>query len=189
MIEIARAISTDCKMLVMDEPTAALERGGDQADVQGDPETRWPRGSPIVYISHKLSEVFEIGDCVTVLRDGKIVGNRSRGGDPRRDRLRFRVRGLPGTDQDDAGQGRPGGVRSQQEHQGGDAPRGPEHQYRRSSRDVSFDLRKGEILGFYGLVGAGKTEVAQVLYGIDPYQGEILLEGQARPDQSASRRP
>jgi ABC-type sugar transport system ATPase subunit len=123
-------------------------------------------GITLVYISHKLSEIFEIGDYVTVFRDGEMVGTKpvkevASGGELVRMML--------------------GKVVVEQYI--------PSHSDYSTKlleaknlvngklRNVSFDLYKGEILGFYGLVGAGKTEVARVLYGLDDYQGEILIQG------------
>ena len=88
----------------------------------------------------------------------------------------IRVRGLPGAGEDDAGKG---GRSRSTSPAGTSRPRTllEARNIDAKLHDVSFELRRGEILGFYGLVGAGKTEVARVLYGIDPYQGEILFEG------------
>jgi ABC-type sugar transport system ATPase subunit len=175
VIEITRAISTDCKMLVMDEPTASLseEETRRMFKVIGKLKAK---GITIVYISHKLSEVFEIGDNVTVLRDGKIAGNRSV----------EEIRGAASCNSDSEAclelvKMMLGKVVLEEyiPSRNINAERLLEARHIKTAklRDVSFELRKGEILGFYGLVGAGKTEVAQVLYGIDPYHGELLLKG------------
>ena len=175
VIEIARAISTDCKILVMDEPTASLS----------EEETKRmfsvirklvAKGLTIIYISHKLSEVFEIGDQVTVLRDGKVVGNRGvkeirnqQGCDSDSDACLELIRMMLGK------------VVLEEYIPSGNiqAETLIEARHIKTDKlhDVSFELHRGEILGFYGLVGAGKTEVAQVLYGIDAYLGEIAFKG------------
>lgn len=175
VIEIARAISTDCKMLIMDEPTAALseEETGRMFKVI---RKLSAKGITIVYISHKLSEVFEIGDRVTVLRDGRVVGDRTvdeirngSGCDSESEACHELIRMMLG--------------KVVQEEYVPSRNRTEEtlleaRKIRTGKlKDVSFELRRGEILGFYGLVGAGKTEIAQVLYGIDPFQGEILMDG------------
>ncbi len=175
VIEIARAISADCKMLVMDEPTAALSEEETQRMFKV-VRKLVAKGITIVYISHKLSEVFEIGDCVTVLRDGKIVGNRTV----------EEIRNQTGCDSESEAcleliRMMLGKVVLEEyvpsENIREETLLEARNVCTRKLRDVSFALRRGEILGFYGLVGAGKTEIAQVLYGIDPYRGEILLEG------------
>ena len=176
VIEIARAISTDCKLLVMDEPTAALSEEETQRMFTVI-RTLVAKGITIVYISHKLSEVFQIGDNVTVLRDGRIVGDRrvaeirnTKGCNSDSDACLELVRMMlgkvvleeyvPSTN-----------IQAEKLIEA-------RHIETRKLHDVSFELRKGEILGFYGLVGAGKTEVARVLYGIDPYTGEVLYKGE-----------
>jgi ABC-type sugar transport system ATPase subunit len=175
VIEIARAISTDCKLLIMDEPTAALSE--DEARRMFAVIRKLvARGITVVYISHKLSEVFQIGDRVTVLRDGKIVDTRLVA-DIRNDRscsseseaclelVRMMLGKVVLEEYVPS--------RHIQEEKLIEA----RHLVTPKLHDVSFGLRKGEILGFYGLVGAGKTEVARVLFGLDPYEGEILFRG------------
>jgi ABC-type sugar transport system ATPase subunit len=175
VIEIARAISSDCKLLVMDEPTAALSEEETQRMFKVI-RTLVAKGITIIYISHKLSEVFEIGDNVTVLRDGEIVGNRNV----------EEIRNETGCDSDSDAclelvKMMLGKVVLEEyvpsKNIKAEKLIEARHIETRKLHGVSFELRRGEILGFYGLVGAGKTEVAQVLYGIDPYQGEILFKG------------
>jgi ribose transport system ATP-binding protein len=134
------------------------------------------KGITIVYISHKLSEVFEIGDNVTILRDGKVAGNRGVA----------EIRGATSCNSDSEAclelvRLMLGKVVLEEYIPSRNISKDYLLEARNIKtaklRDVSFELRKGEILGFYGLVGAGKTEVAQVLYGIDPYHGEIVLKG------------
>jgi ABC-type sugar transport system ATPase subunit len=185
VIEIARAISTDCKLLVMDEPTAALSEEEAQR-MFAVIRTLASRGITVVYISHKLSEVFQIGDTVTVLRDGTIVATRAVA----------EIRGQKSCNSDSEAclelvRMMLGKVvleeyvpsRNIQEEKLLEA----RHIETPKLHDVSFELRKGEILGFYGLVGAGKTEVARVLYGLDPCKGEILFRGSAIAVTSVSK--
>ncbi|MEI6875089.1 MAG: sugar ABC transporter ATP-binding protein [Spirochaetota bacterium] len=175
VIEIARAISTDCKMLVMDEPTASLSEEETQRMFKVIRKLV-AKGITIVYISHKLSEVFEIGDEVTVLRDGKIVETRGVA----------EIRNATSCNSDSEAclelvRMMLGKVVLEEYIPSRNVQPEGFLEVRNVStaklHDVSFELHKGEILGFYGLVGAGKTEVAQVLYGIDAYHGEILFEG------------
>ncbi len=175
VIEIARAISSDCKLLVMDEPTASLSED-ETRRMFGVVRKLAAQGITIVYISHKLGEIFEIGDRVTVLRDGRIVGTlgvgeiRNRAGcDSDSDACLELVRLMLGkVVLEEYVPGRNRGTENLLEVRNIGTGK---------LRNVSFGLRRGEILGFYGLVGAGKTEIARVLYGLDPYRGEILFAG------------
>ena len=176
VIEIAKAISTDCTMLVMDEPTAALSEEETQRMFRVVRKLA-AKGITIVYITHKLSEIFEIGDTVTVLRDGKVVATRGVA----------EIRAATGCDSDSDAclelmKMMLGKVVLEEYVPSANVRDEKILEVRNLStgklRDVSFILRRGEILGFYGLVGAGKTEIAQVLYGLDPYQGEILWKGE-----------
>jgi ABC-type sugar transport system ATPase subunit len=185
VIEIARAISTDCKLLVMDEPTAALSEEETQRMFTVI-RTLVAKGITIVYISHKLSEVFQIGDNVTVLRDGKIVG----------DRRVAEIRNTKGCNSDSDAclelvRMMLGKVVLEEYVPSSNIQAEKlleaRHIETRKLHNVSFELRKGEILGFYGLVGAGKTEVARVLYGIDPYKGEVLYKGRPMTGHTVSR--
>ena len=166
MVEIARAVSYDADILVMDEPTSALsEREVDRlfaiiADLKA-------RGSAIVYITHKIHEVFEIADEVSVLRDGSMVGSDTV---DRLDRDRLIAMMV--------------GRELTQLFPKGNTP--TEHvalSVRHLSlggvfSDVSFDVRAGEILGIAGLVGSRRTEVAETVFGLTrATSGEILIDG------------
>jgi len=167
-VEILRALSHDARILIMDEPTAALT----EADV-----TRLfaivrrlkERGVGIVYISHRLDELFQIADRVTVLRDGAWVGARDMADTNAAELVQMMV-----------------GRRIDNLFPKIAAPIGaPVLQARGlvrnpTTRDVSLEVRAGEIVGLAGLVGSGRSELAQVLFGITPAErGEIRLDGQA----------
>ncbi len=166
MVEIAKAISLDCKVLILDEPTSALTDRETALLFQVIRRLR-ERGVGVIYISHKLGEVFEIADRVTVLRDGQLVGTVETTEVTPDDIVRMMV----------------GRELSNLFNEKGRAPgevvlevkgltREP------AFRDVSFSLRAGEITGLAGLVGAGRTEVARALFGVDrPDAGEVLLAG------------
>ncbi len=175
VIEIARAISTDCKLLIMDEPTAALSEE-ESKRMFAVIRKLVDQGITVVYISHKLSEVFQIGDRVTVLRDGKIVDTRvvaeirnNKSCNSESEACLELVKMMLGKVV----------LEEYIPSRNIQAVKLLEARHIETPKlhDVSFELRKGEILGFYGLVGAGKTEVARVLYGLDPYKGEILFRG------------
>ncbi|MCU0513927.1 MAG: sugar ABC transporter ATP-binding protein [Anaerolineae bacterium] len=169
-VEIARALSLEARILIMDEPTAALT----EADVErlfGIVRLLRRRGVGIIYISHRLQEVFELADRVTVLRDGQYVGTApvQQVDEPQLismmvgrtiDNLFPKMPVQPGATVLE--------VR--------DLVRLP------TTRGVSFQVRAGEIVGIAGLVGSGRSEMAQVIFGVTPAQsGSILMEG--RPVQ------
>jgi ribose transport system ATP-binding protein len=170
MVEIAKALSFEPRVLIMDEPTAALN-AEEVAELFATLRRLKAQGVGIVYISHKMDELQQIADRVTVLRDGRSIATqrvadttvdaiiammvgrelaavpRAQAADARGDVV-LQVRGLT----------RRGGTR-------------PLH-------GVSFELRRGEILGFAGLMGAGRTELARAVFGADPVDGgEIRVQG------------
>jgi ribose transport system ATP-binding protein len=171
MVEIAKALSFDSRVLIMDEPTAALNPE-EVAELFRTVRRLKEQGVGMVYISHKMDELRQIADRVTVMRDGRTVGTR-RMADTHVDEIIAMMVGrelgaLPRAP--------------------ADAPRGAVAlQVRGLTRlsgsrpvhDVSFTLHRGEILGFAGLMGAGRTEVARAVFGADPVDGgEIHVHGQ-----------
>ncbi len=168
MVEIAKALSLEAKILIMDEPTSSLTLTETQSLIRVVKELR-AQGVAIVYISHRLGEVVELADRVVGLRDGRNAGELAKseithdrmvslmvGRDLEKDAapadaapkpVRFSVRGLR-------------------------TRRYPE-------RDVSFEIGRGEILGLAGLVGAGRSEAAQAIFGVDPpaAAGTLTLDG------------
>ncbi len=175
LVEIARALAAEARVVVMDEPTAALSEAeaGRLFEIVRDLKTR---GIAVVYISHRLDEIFALADRVVVLRDGRQVGSRPRTGLGRKELIQLMV----GRDlADEYPRRRPafGPVRLAVSG----LSRG------RAVRDVSFTVRGGEILALAGLVGAGRTETLRLVFGADRRDaGEILLDG--RPLQIRSPR-
>ena len=167
LVAIARALSAEAKVVVLDEPTAALsarEIGAVYALV----ERLKAEGKAILFISHKFDEVFRIADRWTVFRDGALV-DAGRIGDVTEDYL---VKLMVGREL--------GQVFPERRAALGETVlevSGLSHPT--EFADVSFDLRRGEILGFYGLVGAGRSEVMQALFGVTKAQGTVRLDGQA----------
>jgi ABC-type sugar transport system ATPase subunit len=167
MVEIARALSENPRLLILDEPTSALSNKEVESFFIVLKALK-ARGLAIVYISHKLSEIREICDRVVCLRDGENAGE----ADPRK------------CSEDDLVAMMVGRVLE---------PRGPDRRLRSGGspvlsvkglsgppfvQDISFDLGKGEILGFAGLMGAGRTELARLLMGVETRtKGEVLLSG------------
>ena len=165
-VEIAKALSRDAKILIMDEPTASLV----EADVQrlmGVVRQLRERGVGIVYVSHRLPEIFALADRVTVLRDGAHVATKDIGEVDERQLVSLMV-------------GRPiDSLFPKVEAAIGDTVLQVDGLNRgRQVRDISFSLRKGEILGIAGLVGSGRTELALTLFGMTPAtSGTVVLDG------------
>jgi len=167
LVEIARAIGAGARILVLDEPTASL--GGREVErLFGVIRELRAGGTGIVYISHRLEELPEVADRVTALRDGELVATHPMQAVSRADLIRMMV----GRDVSAVFPKRPmepGPTRL--------AVRGLTREAD-GIRDVSFDVRRGEILGLAGLVGAGRTETARLIFGLAPCdRGVIELDG------------
>ena len=169
MVEIAKAVSRECKLLVLDEPTAALTLPEVEELFKIMNDLR-DKGIGMIYISHRMDEINRISDRVTVMRDGEYVGTVNTAEVTKDDIVKMMVGRVIMGDQKAVSAVAP------------DAPVILEVNHLNAGKevkDVSFQLRKGEILGFAGLMGAGRTEVARALYGADVRQtGEIIINGQ-----------
>jgi rhamnose transport system ATP-binding protein len=165
-VEIAKALSINARILIMDEPTAALT----ESDVERLFELvrlLKQRGVGIIYISHRLQEVFQLADRVTVLRDGRYVDTRQVAETTEDDLIRMMV----GRTISDLFPKLPSEIK-------GDVLEVRNLSRPPQTRDVSLKVRAGEIVGLAGLVGSGRSEFAQVVFGIlSADSGEILLEG------------
>lgn len=170
MVEIVKAISFNCRILVMDEPTSSIS---DREVTQLFEIMRnlAAQGVGIIYISHKMSELNEVCDRVTVLRDGMYVGTRVVADTPRDELITMMVgRELDQYYTRDHVKDTP--VFFKCEH----IDDGKKHHKR--VNDVSFEVREGEIVGFAGLVGAGRSETMQCIFGLtSTATGTITLEG------------
>lgn len=164
LVEIAKALARRTRILVMDEPSAVLGEG-DLERLFRVIRSLQAQGIGVIYISHRLVEIFELADEVTVLKDGRYVATR-RVADVRMEEL---IRLMIGRDLKDVYPRR--------------APSaGPVLLEVKSLRrprlvhDVSFRLRAGEILGFSGITGSGRTEVVRAIFGADPHTAEMAVE-------------
>jgi len=166
MVEIARAFSINAQILIMDEPTSSLTLH-EVDDLFRLVRRLRAEGTAIIFISHRLEELFSLADRVTVLRDGSYVDTRSMKDVTRDDLIRMMV-GRTITN-----------LFPKQDVQAGDVVLKVENLSRAGSfHDVSFELRRGEILGLAGLVGAGRTNVARAIFGVEPASaGRIQIEG------------
>jgi ribose transport system ATP-binding protein len=165
MVEIAKVISFESQVIIMDEPTDALTDTETLSLFNVINELK-AQGCGIVYISHRMKEIFEICDDVTVFRDGQFIAERAVS-DLTEESLIEMMVGRKLEDQYPRLDQAPGEVRLKVENLSGPGVNG-----------VSFTLRKGEILGISGLMGAGRTELMKVLYGALPRsEGNVLLDG------------
>ena len=165
-VEIAKALSQNARLIVMDEPTAALSPSEVERLLEVVRELK-AQGIGVIYISHRLNEIFEIADRVTVLRDGGHVGTKPIGEFTRDSMIELMV-----------------GRSLDQEFPKAAAELGEERlvvrglSRGRRVREVSFGVRRGEVLGLTGLVGAGRTETARLIFGADRREaGIITLDG------------
>jgi ribose transport system ATP-binding protein/inositol transport system ATP-binding protein len=167
MVEIAKALSIDAHIIVMDEPTASLTLKEVEMLFQTI-ENLKKKNIAVIYISHRMEELFRVADRVTVLRDGKYIGTRETSNTTREELISMMV----GRELKD--------LYSRTFHELGETILEVRNLCRSNVlHDISFSLRKGEILGISGLVGAGRTELARAIFGIDPVNnGEIWVAGE-----------
>ncbi len=166
MVEIAKAISYDAKIIIMDEPTSAIPER-EVAHLHGMIKRLTDFGVAIIYITHKMDEVFRISDDITVFRDGKHVGSYP-AKELDRDKLIKLMVGRELTD-----------LFPKEEAEIGDVVLSVQGLTRGTVvKDVSFELHRGEILGLAGLMGSGRTEVLETIFGIEKADsGEVVLNG------------
>lgn len=166
MLEILKAVSFNADIIVMDEPTSAITERETNILFNKIRELK-KRGVTIIYISHKMDEVFKIADDITILRDGCVVESKTAG----ELNMETVISLMVGRKLDNIYPKEtmtPGDVLFEVENLSSD----------KLFEDISFHVRKGEIVGFAGLMGAGRTEVMRSLFGIDPVtSGTVKIEG------------
>ena len=165
MVEIAKALSFKSKLIIMDEPSSSLT-GEELVELAQIIQQLKEQGISIIYISHKLAEVFEFCDVVSVMRDGRIIDTKPKSEFTRNELITMMV----GRTIENEYPPRPRCVGA------------PLLEVRslntRKLHDISFTLHQGEILGLVGLVGAGRTEIVRALFGADKVRGhQVLIEG------------
>jgi len=166
MVEIGKALSFNAKILVMDEPSATLTEHELESLFKLIRSLR-EQGMGIIYISHRMEELFEIGDRVTVMRDGERIGTNDVAEVDKEQIIHMMV-GRELTEEF-----------PKQEFERGDEILRVEHLNRAGVlKNISFSVNRGEIVGITGLVGAGRTELARAVFGADPIDsGEVFLNG------------
>ena len=175
IVEIAKAVSRNAKILIMDEPSAPLTTNEVEA-MFNIVRVLKEEGVTIIYISHRLEEIFQLADRVSVLRDGEYIATRD----------------IADTNKDELIQLMVGRTLSQTYPQRDcitdEVVLEAKHLSGNGVKDISFQLRKGEILGLGGLVGAGRTELCEMIFGVYPIQsGELYLHGkQIKPTSPSS---
>jgi ribose transport system ATP-binding protein len=165
MVEIARAVASESEVIIMDEPTAAISEEEIQRLFKIIRNLKH-KNVTVIYISHRLDEVFELGEYVTVLRDGKHIETKPiREVKNRAELIKMMI-----------------GKAVYEQYIPRDLSNAENLLEVRGLRNkklkgISFEVKRGEIVGFYGLVGAGKTELARAIYGADKYTGDIRFKG------------
>lgn len=168
MVEIAKAISRNSRLLILDEPTAMLTQVevDELFAIMNDLRSK---GIGMIYISHRMDEITQISDRVSVMRDGEYIGTLITKQTCKDEIVKMMVGRVIYGDQKEHStvpKDAPVVLEVKNLNQG------------KSIKDVSFQLHKGEVLGFSGLMGAGRTEVARAIYGADAFDsGEILIDG------------
>ncbi|MEA4907376.1 MAG: sugar ABC transporter ATP-binding protein [Chloroflexi bacterium] len=166
MIEIIKAVTFNAKLVIMDEPTSSLDSDETENLFRTIAELK-AKGITVIYISHRIEEIARICDRVTVFRDGRFIGTRDVA-DIDRNTLITMMVGRQLAD-----------VYNKVPTQAGDVVLQVRHLTRKGIfEDISFEVRAGEILGFSGLVGAGRSDIAKSIFGLEPLDsGEIIWQG------------
>lgn len=172
LVEIAKSLSKDPRVIIMDEPTSALSPKEIENLFKVVNKLR-DKGTGILYVSHKLDEIFAISDRITILRDGQYVATEATK-DLDQDKLISLMVGRELSDMYPKTPAAPGEMVLEVENLT------TEH-----VKDISFHVRRGEIVGFSGLMGAGRTELAKAIFGVDEkIKGEVLIDGKKVPPNS-----
>lgn len=167
MVEVAKALSLNARILIMDEPTASLSKNEIEVLFKTILHLK-EQGVAIIYISHRLEEIFEIGDRVTVLRDGQYIDTQPVSELTRDDMVRMMVN----RELDDQ-------IPKVKAEIGEVVLKVEDICVNNRLREISFELRRGEVLGIAGLMGAGRTRLAKTLFGAEKItSGKIIIDGQ-----------
>lgn len=169
LVEIAKALSYPSQVVIMDEPTSSLSDS--EAEILfGIIDKLKQRGTAVIYISHRMEEIMRVSDDISVMRDGQYIATHRR----ENTTIKQLIAEMVGREMQDIYPARIGAPPEEKEK--------PLLEVRHLScvdrfDDISFSLRAGEVVGFFGLVGSGRSDVMKALFGMEKYQGEILIEG------------
>lgn len=169
LVEIMRAIHNEPKILILDEPTASLGEGEIEPFLKFIMSLKETMGLSVIFISHKINEVFEISDEIAVLTDGKLVLQRPKEELTQEECIAAMLRN---------GELQPVNINSIPFENREEMLKVDGLRYDHKDHDVKFEVRRGEVVGFYGLVGSGRTEAFQCLYGIRRCESEFQLNGE-----------
>tara|TARA_R110002094_G_scaffold221461_1_gene196176 strand:+ start:4685 stop:6178 length:1494 start_codon:yes stop_codon:yes gene_type:complete len=172
LVAIARALAVNCDFLVLDEPTASLPADEVERLFKALRPLR-DKGVGMIYVSHRLDEIFQIADRVAVLRDGKVVGMRDIAHTSAEDLVSMIV-------------GRKAREIMRPDAEAGAGVLSVANLSTRNVTDVSFNVQRGELVGLVGLRGAGHEDVGRALFGLMPHSGTVLLDG-STPDLTNAR--
>ncbi len=176
LIEIVKALSYNSSIIIFDEPTAALTTE-ESEHLYGIIKRLKENNYSVIFISHRMDDIFAVGDRVLCLKDGEVSGT----ADVKDLTVPDIVRMMVGRDfSRDSGQRNRAGTEK-------DVIFSVEHLSNSSVHDVSFELRRGEVLGIGGLIGAGRTELLRAVFGIDKCEGKLILEGKEIENKSPRR--
>ena len=166
MIEIGRALTRNARLIIMDEPTSSLSEAETET-LFGIIKKLVARNIAIVYISHKLDEVMYLSDRITVIRDGKNIISKNKDEFTQAELIANMI----GRSLENLYLKEPAEITDTMLEVKGLTRKGV-------FRDISFSVRKGEVVGFFGLVGAGRSEIMRAIFGVDKYDsGEVVLDG------------
>lgn len=166
MVEIAKAISNNAKVIIMDEPTSAIS-DKEVATLFNIIKDLKSKGVAIIYISHKMDEIYQIADTITVLRDGKYIGTKSASELDSKALITMMV----GREMDAI-------FPTSSAAKGEEVLSVQQLSSKGKFKDITFTVHAGEVLGIAGLMGAGRTEIARAIFGLDSYDsGTVLIKG------------
>lgn len=169
LVEIAKALSYSADVVIMDEPTSSLS--DNEADILfGIIEKLKARGCAVIYISHRMDEIMRVSDNISVLRDGEYIATHRKENTD----INSLIAQMVGREMKNI---YPPRLSEKPNHNTPSLIEVRKLSHHKLFNDINFSVRSGEVLGFFGLVGAGRSDVMKALFGITDYQGDILIDG------------
>lgn len=169
LVEIAKALSYPAKVVIMDEPTSSLS--DNEAEILFSIINKLKqRGTAIIYISHRMDEIMRVSDDISVMRDGQYIATHSKD----ETTIKKLIAEMVGREMADIYPPRIGTPPTEQEPA---LLTVQQLSHSRFFNNINFSVRPGEVLGFFGLVGSGRSDLMKSIFGLESYQGEILIDG------------